>query len=635
MSPAPVRERASADRFPHSWGYGLGAILVIAGIAVAIWGVVSGINGFRDDVNDLRRIFDADTLEQSLEAGEEVVIYDEADLRAGPFDVTVIRTSDGAEVSTTSIIDGTTYDVDGNSGEAKVGFRVPSSDIYRIEVDTSVGQIARFAIGGDITSQSSRITQGLAIGALLALIGLVGVVWTLILHARWRVRHAVLDRVQQARSVVSDSSDVVSAEAQETRVADATEQAAGWARERLDQARARLEAEGDHGQRPEWQQRMNDEARRRLDQADAALRTAEPAVGEALTGSDAPDELAGRVGEALERIEERIAAGESLRDIARDERVVAEQAARDLAERADAARAEVEAEVDDVRSTTQAGIREQVTGLTTDLSDIANTAFENALGQAGTAGGALSDIANTTLDSAVGQAGAAGDDLAVGLAATGTAAAAAAGAAVTSRSRDALGFEAEPDAADLASSLPAPPGPPPSSLPAPPSVGLTPTAEVPPPMPAPAVVDPVATEAAEPLAAERVVEPEPEPARADRVTAAPSVLAPPPEIRPLAPPPTAQRAVTTPQEPDAATDEVRPAPRLDSFSALRPAPSAAPRPLPTPVATVPTTSAADSVEEPEEDVAEDSLGATSSEPRSFTLAPPPDYSSLGASSPSD
>ena len=60
MSPAPVRERASVDRFPHSWGYGLGALLVIAGSAVAVWGVVSGVNGFRNDVNDLRRIFDTE-----------------------------------------------------------------------------------------------------------------------------------------------------------------------------------------------------------------------------------------------------------------------------------------------------------------------------------------------------------------------------------------------------------------------------------------------------------------------------------------------------------------------------------------------------------------------------------------------
>ena len=58
--------------------------------------------------------FDTDTIEESLERGEEIVIYDEADVRAGPLDVTVIRNSDGAEVATTSIIDGTTYDVDGN-----------------------------------------------------------------------------------------------------------------------------------------------------------------------------------------------------------------------------------------------------------------------------------------------------------------------------------------------------------------------------------------------------------------------------------------------------------------------------------------------------------------------------------------
>ena len=643
MSPAPVRQRASVDRFPHSWGYGLGAILVIAGIAVAVWGVVSGVNGFRNDVNDLRRIFDTDTIEESLERGEEIVIYDEADVRAGPLDVTVIRNSDGAEVATTSIIDGTTYDVDGNSGEASVGFRVPSSDIYRIEVDTSVGQIARFAIGGDITSQSSRITQGLAIGALLALVGLVAIVWTLILHARWRVRHAVLDRVQQARTVVADSSDAVSAEAQQTRVAEATEQASGWARERLDQARARLEAEGDHGQRPEWQQRMADEARRRLDQADAALTSAEPAVGEALAGSDGPDELAGRVGEALERIEERIAAGESLRDIARDERVVAEQAARDLAERADAARAEVERDVDEARSSSQASIRDQVAGLTTDLSDIANSAFEDALGQAGSAGAALSDIANATIEGAVGQASDAGDDLTVGLAATGTAAAAAAGAAITGRGRDALGLEVEPDERDLASTLPAPPGPPPSALPAPPPA---PADVVPPPMPPPAVTEEPSVAADEPREAPQV----PEPAVAERLateprvgvphqdplTAAPSVLAPPPVVRPLAPPRAARRSPVGAQ-PEAAAEsgDQRPATRLDSFSALRPAPSAASRLERAPTPAAPVEPAVSPAEPTADEAAEDGLGEGGTELRPFSLAPPPDYSSLGASAPPD
>lgn len=614
MSPAPVRERASVDRFPHGWGYGLGLVLIIAGIAVAIWGVVSGINGFRDDVNDLRRIFDADTIEQSLEGGEEVIIYDEADLRAGPLDVTVIRNSDGAEVATTSIIDGTSYDVDGNSGQASVGFRVPTSDIYRIEVDTSVGQIARFAIGGDITSQSSRITQGITIGALLVLVGLVAIVWTLILHARWRVRHAVLDRVQQARTAVADSTEAVTAEAQEGRVADATQQAAGWARDRLDQARARLEADGDHGQSPAWRQRLDEAARTRLDQADAALRSAEPMVNEAVAGSDAPADLAGRVGEALERIEERIAAGESLRDIARDERVVAEQAARGLAERAEAARggveeqvAGIEQEIADVRSSAETGIREQVAGLTTDLNEIATTAFENALGQAGEAG----------------------DDLATGLAATGTAAAFAAGTAVTARGRDALGVDADED---VASTLPAPPAAPPSSLPAPPAAPVSAPADAPPPAPPPAVVeDPPVVPEAPP---EPVVQAEPEPPATEPapVAASASVLAPPPAVRPLAPPPAGRRTATA--EPGA-TDGVRPATRIDSFSALRPAPSPPPRIQPPPAASAPNPVA---VDEEQSDAAVDELAGElepAAAPRSFSLAPPPDYSALGASTPRD
>ena len=645
MSPAPVRERASVDRFPHGWGYGLGAVLVVAGIIVAIWGVISGINSFRNDVDDFRRVFSSEA-EESLEAGEEVILYDEADVRAGPLDVTVIRTSDGAEVATTSIVDGATYDVDGNSGQASVGFRVPSSDIYRIEVDTSVGQIARFAIGGDLTSQSSRITQGITLGALLVLVGLIAVVWTLILHARWRVRHAVLDRVQQARTAMADSTEAVSAEAQEGRVADATQQAAGWARERLDQARARLAADGDHGQSPAWRRRVDEVARERLDQADAALRSAEPVVAEAVTGSEVPGDLAGRVGDALDRIEERIAAGESLRDIARDERVVAEEAARDLAQRAEAARvgveddlARVERDVADVRTSVETGVRDQFAGLTTDLNEIATAAFEDAMGQA--------DVA--------------GDDLATGLAATGTAAAAAAGATVTGRARNLVGVDpaldsvvdadaaVQPDPAldhggDAALSLPAPPVAPVSSLPAPPTAPAAASVDMPPTAPPPAPVqeavvpgepiqDSVRAGAHEDAEIGSRADEVTAPATPDPQSRPPSVLAPPPTVRPLAPPPAGRRSPSVAVQGD---DAIRQLTRIDSFSALRPAPSAAPRLQPPPAASVPARreAVADGETDDTDLAAASGDGADADPvagPRSFSLAPPPDYSALGAS----
>ena len=76
MSPAPVRQRTTADRFPYGWGYALGLVLVAAGIAVAVWGLVTGVGGFASDVNDLRRVLDGSALEASLEAGDEVVYED-------------------------------------------------------------------------------------------------------------------------------------------------------------------------------------------------------------------------------------------------------------------------------------------------------------------------------------------------------------------------------------------------------------------------------------------------------------------------------------------------------------------------------------------------------------------------------
>ncbi len=693
MSPAPVRQRTTTERFPHSWGYGLGLVLVIAGIAVAAWGVISGVTGFADDVNDLRRVIDGSALEASLESGEEVVVYDEADINAGPFDVTVVRTSDGAVVPTTSIVDGVDYDVDGNSGRARVGFRVPTSDIYRVEVDTSVGQIARFAVGGDIgNNRTSRIIQGVTIGAILAIAGLVAMVWTLILHARWRVRHAVLDRVQRTRSVVAETTDAVSSSAQEQRAGEATDRAAGWARERLDEARARLESEGDHGRSPEWRQRLADEARRRLDQADGALSSLEPAVTEQVSGSDLPADIAGQVGDALGRIEERLQAGESLRDIARGERVAAEDAARELADRAEvaraqaeAARSEVEDQLADVRGRSTQHAREQVRGLTTDLEDVASAAFESALAQTGDAG----------------------DDLATGLAATAATAGAAAGVAVTARGRDALGLEVEQPETDPAS-LPAPPSslpaPPSSSLPAPPSASLPappPAAfPVPPPMPdtprelvgggtepdasepseserkpeqsgdesaadvaepvqsqpapattaAPATTGPAALVPAAPSAAALLPEradsrtsSRPMVSRASEsvatVVAAPAI-APPPQVR-LLPPggrtrvqPSA-RAEPEPQAEAGAEGADRPpAGRVDTFSALAPPPAAGPRLTSRPLDRTAAASTPVADESIPAGAADDVDGAPPTAPPStrsgFTLAPPPDYAALGA-----
>ena len=621
MSPAPVRQRPSTQRFPHSWGYFLGAILIFAGIGVAIWGAVSGVTGFADDVRDLSRVIGGDdAVLVDLERGEDVVVYDEADVGVGPFDVRVIRTSDNAVVPTEDIFGGTTYDVDGNSGRARVGFQVPSSDTYRVELDTSVGQIARFAVGGDVgNDRANTVIAGLVWGGILAGVGFLIMVGTMIAHARWRVRDAVLGQVSQAREAVDRTVQAVTPEERSSRAGDAAEQAAGWARERLDQARSRLDAttEGTDA-RPPWQRRAAERARQSLDQADAALQSGESAVAEAAAGADVPDDLIGRVGEALQRIEDRVASGESLRDIAREERVVAEETAREIADLAAGARDTATERIDATTASLADTVADQVSGAASELSEIAGTA----------------------LDDVTQQAAVAGDDLATGIAATAGAAGVAASAAVTDRAR------ALADGSP-ASSLPAPPA---SSLPAPPTAPA-PVAEpepvveavVEPPAVEPepvveAVVEPSAVEP-EPVVEPSDVEPMQAPDESALALAAPT----------LAPPPAAQALAIQRQQADVGRedDAVRPATRVDGFSALRPPPAStgilAPPPaaqgrlLAAPVAqpvsdtsgaTGDVDGAAQAPGVSDTGGADDGAAGAPDASIGFSLAPPPDYGSL-------
>lgn len=618
MSPAPVRARAAtAQKFPHSWGYWVGLMFVVGGIVLAVFMVVGGIRGFTDDVNDLRRAFDGD-LETNLRAGEEVIVYDETDVGIGPLDVTVIRTSDGSEVATKPADQGTSYEIDGRNGEARVAFRVPTSDIYRVEVDTSVGQLARFAVGGDIgNSRANTITSGLLWGGILVLFGIATIIGTMLVHARWRVRHALADQVAAARSTLSTASDSVTSQAER-----AAAESSAWAQRTVDRARQSLpqssEPSREHGRAPTWRESLEAQARERLDQVEQRLAAAEPAVTEAASTPEAAQDLVTRIDEALGRVGERVQAGDSLRDIARDERVAARETAQEFSERARTGAESAAARAQQLQQQAAAAARsEQLQGLADDLSIVATTAIDDAVAQA--------------------EAGA--DELAVGLAATATGAVAAATEAGRGRARGALGAEA-PTEADVAPDVvPGPPGsslavppalpePPTSSLPAPPA-SVLPQPPVPPPatLPAPPVT-PEPAPSAEPVT-EPVVGAEPV---SGVLAEAPwSILAPPPAAGRLAPPPrdiaarTATPAHTTAHESVAS----RPA-----FSPLAPPPAAA-KPLGISSGRPAATEAAaglggggESVDaddpSSEEDTAEPSAGG----PRAFSLAPPPDYGSL-------
>ncbi|MGI9622248.1 MAG: hypothetical protein ACR2PK_05365 [Acidimicrobiales bacterium] len=400
------------QRFPHIWGYWVGFLLVLAGIIVAVIGAVNGVTGFADDVNDLRRVLGGtNEIEASLESGEEIVVYDEADFGAGPFEVTVIRVSDGAEVSTSEITDGATYEVDGREGRARVGFRVPSSDIYRVEVDTSVGQIARFAVGADVgNDRANTVVAGLAWGGFLALAGFVVIVVTMVLHARWKVRSAIPGQIDKARRVLEGTArEAVDAPARA--VSAGHEQVTSWTRENVEKAKQHLPSSAGDSEVSGLAGTIQSKGSEWIDAANQVLTGSQTQSTEGVTTADLPNDLLDRVGASLDRIEARVAAGDSLRAIARDERALVEETVREVA----AQTAETQEQVGDRFAATEQALREraatEVGGAQADLVELGTIAFDDALAQ-------VTD---------------AGDELTLGLATTAGAAAAAGAAVVQDR----------------------------------------------------------------------------------------------------------------------------------------------------------------------------------------------------------
>ncbi len=326
MSPAPIRTRSagSLQKFPGSWGYGLGAMLMVAGVAVGLVLVVGGLQGFADDVRDLRRAVDTDNLELSLEEGEYLV-FDEDGLDLGPFNATVTRTSDGRDIPTSGVNDGTSYDVDGRRGTARLGFRVPTSDIYRVELDTSVGDVLKFAVGSDVgNSRANAITRGVLFGTILFGIGALAIIITLFRHARWRLRTQLADGADRARAAVGRVEEL----ADPGEIAKSTtRRGASFGRDRLGKARQVLDDVG-----------SGEQAGAAIDGLEQQLEALEPALMEVAEAVPAPADLADRIDQALGRVQDRLSSGDRLRDIARDEATVAKETAADVAAQVQATR---------------------------------------------------------------------------------------------------------------------------------------------------------------------------------------------------------------------------------------------------------------------------------------------------------
>lgn len=321
MSPAPQRARLAATgaRFPYRWGYWLSLLLVFGGVVAAVVIIVGAVNGFVDDVNSLRRAVDVDNLELDLEEGEYLV-FDEDGFDLGPFDARVFRTSDGVELATEEVDNGTSYDVDGRSGKARVAFDVPTSDIYRVEVDTSVTDITRFAVGADVgNARVNGIVRGLVIGGLMVAAGLIGLVLTSALHARWKVRDQALAQVMNARVRMAEASPGDDNTWEQATAQQGLQKATSWTSQQLERARSAA-TPGEHGRRSPLRRRYAERASAAVDQAQASLETLESTVGDAAIDAAAKVGLSSQISDALGRVQGRIEAGDKLRDIARDER---------------------------------------------------------------------------------------------------------------------------------------------------------------------------------------------------------------------------------------------------------------------------------------------------------------------------
>jgi len=295
MASAPVR--ASRTRTPGNWGVPVKATLMVVDIMTDIVIVAVGVISFVRDVDRLVRTGSGSDLVADLESGR-YFLYDEDDgVDLGPLDVKITRVSDGLGVVPTEVDNGPSYNVAGNRGSAALSFDLPSAGGYRIEAATGVGQIASFAVGRDVGGGPfAALIRGLLIGGAIFTLGLVLTIWGVVQRGRARLRARAEAALEQGRRAVDATAGSINDPEQRRHVAT------------------------HHGRR------LSQTAAERAGTAPAPVRDGlegasarvETAVGDLAASTEAPAEIVGRLGESLGRSQERLAAGESLRIVARD-----------------------------------------------------------------------------------------------------------------------------------------------------------------------------------------------------------------------------------------------------------------------------------------------------------------------------
>jgi hypothetical protein len=511
---------------------------IVAGIAIVAVGVVS----FVRDVDRLVRTGSGGDLVADLEAGE-YFLYDEDDgVDLGPLDVRITRVDDGLGVVPTDVDDGPSYDIAGNSGSAALSFDLPTAGDYRIETTTGVGEIASFAIGRDVGGGPfAALTRGVLIGGAIFAVGLALTIWGAVQRGRARLRSRAELALDHGRRAVESTTEAIADPDQRRHVAT------------------------HHGRR------LGQTVTERTGEAPAPLREGldgvtgrlEAAAGDLAASTEAPAELAGRLGDALGRAQDRLAAGEGLRSVARDSGMELRKVGSDARREAMGSYAATRSKAANARADADAR-RAAVVGRRDDLAAAAGASVERDL-----------RTAERIAEETGAEIGAALDDAASDI----TAAAMRSAGAVNEEARaaiDAASAQLRAAAAIPSTSTP-PPAPPVGAAPPPPRVPTPPIGSSgPPPPPPPSPPRPPAREG---LPA-RGSEPSPSPSR-DRVDQARPV--------PLAPPPT-QRIPPGPGRPTGAGWASRETPAGDAagppatgFAALAPPPSAiaithAPRP---------------------------------------------------------
>lgn len=361
MSPAPTRAprpqatrasgAATPGRFNARRGYLIGLGLLVFGAAMALVGGLLAAQRTTDEATDLVRNLRAGDFVAVLEQGENI-IYTEDGIGLGVADVRVFD-SGGEQIPGTRLTDDVSYDIDLGRGEGALVFDIPATDNYRVELNTPTPR--SIAIGERVGNTVGWPAVLLLLGGfVLMFAGVVKLLITMVQHARHRARMAAAGRLGDLRERISAPADPAAPGGRtrlQDRIQSGAEQAMVRARETADAARTRMEQaaqqQSEHGRAPVW----TDASELVSEKAENVMGSAEAAAASGQQTDAAVAQFTDRVDSALQRVQDRLAGDESLRDIVADERAtVSEEFAAD----ASAARALAEERMAQGRSALEA-----------------------------------------------------------------------------------------------------------------------------------------------------------------------------------------------------------------------------------------------------------------------------------------